>query len=80
MESFVPYIVPKTKFDQAGLEAATQDGDETNFQTQSLKARIMRDDSEKHRWLRIGEEQTTEAAAVAAYQAVLTPANTGSGT
>ena len=74
VESFVPYIVPKTKFDQAGLEAATQDGDETNWQPQSLSAKIMRDDSAKHRWLRIGAEQTTEAAAVAAYQAVLTPA------
>lgn len=72
--TYVPYIIPKIKFDPAGLEAATQDGDETGWQAQELSAAIMRDDTEKHRWKMIGAEQTTEAAAVAAYQAVLTPA------
>lgn len=31
----------------------------------------MRDDTEKHEWKLIGADQTTEAAAVAAYKAVL---------
>jgi phi13 family phage major tail protein len=69
--TYCPVILNKCRFNPEGLEAATQE-DTISFQTQSLEAEIMRDDSANHAWKMIGEDQTTEAAAVAAYKAVLT--------
>lgn len=71
--TYCPVIINKCRFDPEGLEAATQE-DTISFQTQSLEAAIYRDDSANHAWKMIGEDQTTEAAAVAAYKAVLTAA------
>ena len=71
--TYVPVIVKKVKFNPEGLEAATQE-DTISFQTQSLEADIMRDDTATHEWKMIGEDKTTEAEAVAAYKEVLTPA------
>lgn len=71
--TYCPVIINKCRFNPEGLEAATQE-DTISFQTQSLEAAIFRDDSANHAWKMIGEDQTTEAAAVAAYKAVLTAA------
>lgn len=71
--TYVPYILKKCKFNPEGLEAATQE-DEIDWQTEELEATIMRDDSTNHEWKMIGAAQTTEAAAVAAYQEILTAA------
>lgn len=68
--TYCPVILNKCRFNPEGLDAATQE-DTISFQTQSLEAEIMRDDSAKHAWKMIGKDQTTEAAAVAAYKAVL---------
>lgn len=71
--TYVPVVVKKVKFNPVGLEAATQE-DTISFQTQSLEADIMRDDTADHEWNLIGDEKTTEADAVAAYKEILTPA------
>ena len=68
--TYCPVILNKCRFNPEGLDAATQE-DTISFQTQSLEAEIMRDDSANHAWKMIGDDQTTEAAAVAAYKAVL---------
>lgn len=69
--SYVPIILKKVKFNPEGLEAATQE-DEIDWQTESLEATIMRDDSSAHAWKLIGAEQTSEDAAYNAIKAVLT--------
>lgn len=71
--TYAPIILTKCKFSPEGLEAATQEED-IDFQTASLEAEILRDDSSTETWKLIGADQTTEAAAVAAYKAILTPA------
>lgn len=71
--TYTPVILKKIKFNPEGLEAATQD-ENIEWQTESLEATIMRDDSANHEWKMIGAEQTSEADAVAAYKLVLTPA------
>ena len=71
--TYAPIILPKCKFNPEGLEAATQE-EEIDWQTTDLEADIMRDDTAAHAWKMIGADQTTEEAAVAAYQAILTPA------
>lgn len=71
--TYAPIILPKVKFNPEGLEAETQ-GEEIDWQTAELEGDIMRDDSSAHAWKMVGADQTTEEAAVAAYQAILTPA------
>ena len=68
--SYVPYILNKVKFNPEGLEAATQE-EEIDWQTTELEGTIMRDDSTAHAWKLIGAAQTSEAAAVDAYKAIL---------
>lgn len=68
--TYVPYVLPKVIFAEEGLEANTQE-ENIEFQTTELEATIMRDDSANHRWMRIGANQTTEAAAEAVVQALL---------
>ncbi len=71
--TYCPVILTKCKFNPEGLEAATQEED-IDFQTSSLEAEILRDDSTAEAWKLIGADQTTEEAAVNAIKAVLTPA------
>ena len=71
--TYVPVILTKVKFGIEGLEAATQE-ENIDWQTTSLESAVMRDDTEKHTWKLIGADQTTEEAAYAAIQAILTPA------
>lgn len=67
---YVPIVLPKIQFTPETVSAATQE-EEIDWQTTALEANIFRSDDEKHRWLRIAERQTTEAAAVAVYKAML---------
>lgn len=62
--SYVPYALPKVKFNYHDVEAATQEED-IDWQTQSLEATIFRADDSKHTWKKMGEAQTTEASAEA---------------
>lgn len=71
--TYAPIIIKKVKFSPEGLDAATQE-ENIEWQTTALEASIMRDDTAKHAWQLIGDDQTTEEAAVAAYKLVLTPA------
>lgn len=68
--SYVPYMLPKVIFNDLGIEAETQE-DAIDFQTTELEATIMRDDSDNHRWQRVGANQTTEALAYSVLQALL---------
>lgn len=69
--TYAPIVLTKCKFSPEGLEAATQE-EEIDWQTTELEATIYRDDSTNHAWKMIGADQTTEAAALTAIQAVLT--------
>lgn len=68
--SYIPYVLPKVLFAADGIEAATQE-EEIDWQTTELTATVFRDDSEHHRWRRVGEAQTTEASASAVIAAML---------
>ena len=68
--SYVPVIIRKCKFSDPEITAATQE-ENIDWQTQSLEATIMRDDTANHAWRMIGVAQTTEAAAYNAIKAVL---------
>lgn len=70
VEVYVPTIICKVRFAVPGEEAETQ-GDEIDWQTQELSASIMRDDSAAHNWRYIGQEFSTEAAALAALKTKL---------
>lgn len=68
--SYVPYMLPKVIFNDLGIEAETQE-ESIDFQTTELEGTIMRDDSDNHRWQRVGANQTTEALAYSVLQALL---------
>ena len=74
--TFVPTILWKIRFNQLSKSSATQDGDEIDWQTQSLTAAISRDDTADHNWLSEGDDYTTEAEAWAVIAAVLNIADT----
>ena len=67
---FVPYMLNKVAFDPIETSAATQE-DDISWQTQSISGTIMRDDSAKETWKRVGIEYSTEAAAEAALKTAL---------
>lgn len=69
--TYEPVILTKCQFSVFGTSAATQE-DAIEFQTQELEATIMKDDTSNHNWKRVGAAQSTEAAAEAVIQAVLT--------
>lgn len=68
--SYVPVVLTKCIFDVDTIDAETQ-GENIEFQTAELTATIARDDTTNHTWRRIGEAQTTEAAAEAVIAAML---------
>ena len=68
--SFAPYLLPKVQFKDVGIEAQTQE-ESIDFQTSELEGTIFRDDSDNHRWQRVGANQTTEALAYSVLQALL---------
>lgn len=68
---WTPFLIPKTKFTKPTLAAATQEGEEIDWQTTELNARIMRDDTAAKNWRFIGADFETEAAAEAALRTKL---------
>ena len=70
VESFVPTILPKTKFGLFNQSAQTQ-GEEIDWQTQEISANIMRADDANHNWKYVGAGYTTEAEAEQALQTKL---------
>lgn len=70
VESYTPIVLTKARFEQPGLDAATQE-DSIEFQTQELTAALFRDDTSDHDWLLKGADQTTEAAAENVIKAIL---------
>lgn len=62
--SYVPYILPKCRFNFHEVNAATQE-EGIDWQTQALEATIFRADDAKHTWKKMGGPQTTEASAEA---------------
>lgn len=63
--TYVPVVLTKCRFNIAEDAAATQE-ESIDWQTEELEASIFRDDSANHVWKKIGDDQTTEAAAEAA--------------
>ena len=68
--TYAPTVLTKSRFQQSATEAETQ-GETISWQTQDLTAKLSRDDTAKHNWKLVGEDQTTEEAAVAVLQALL---------
>lgn len=59
---YTPVVFTKGTFNQIERSAETQ-GEEVEFQTQELVFNIMKDDSAKHCWNRVGGDLSSEAAA-----------------
>lgn len=68
--SYVPMILTKIQFNEAGMDAATQE-EEIDWQTQELTAQIFRDDSATQVWKRLGTGVATESAAEEAVKTAL---------
>ncbi len=68
--TYVPTIVPKTKFGLFNQSAQTQ-GEEIDWQTQELTANVMRSDDSNHNWKYIGSDYSTESEAELALQTKL---------
>lgn len=68
--TYAPVVLTKARFQQPGLDAATQE-DSIDWQTQELTAQLMRDDTPSHDWKLVGADQSTEEAAVSVLQALL---------
>lgn len=68
--SYVPLVLTKIQFNEASMQAATQE-DTIDWQTQELTAQIFRDDSAKQNWKKLGAGVATEAAAETAMKAAL---------
>lgn len=68
--TYVPVVLTKARFQQPGLDAATQE-EPIDWQTQELTATLMRDDTTNHDWKLVGADQPTEAAAEAVLKAIL---------
>lgn len=60
--SYTPVVLTKVKFAPVNTSASTQ-GESIDWQTQSLTATIMRDDTAEENWKKVGDPQTTERAA-----------------
>lgn len=68
--TYAPVVLAKARFQQPGLDAATQE-ESIDWQTQELTANLMRDDTSNHDWKLVGADQATEEAAVEALKAIL---------
>ena len=76
VESFVPVVYPKIRFQYPGEDASTQE-DEIDWQTQELTADIFRADDANHNWQKLGTEVATEAEAETALKKYLGIATAG---
>lgn len=70
VEIFRPWIYPKLRFAQFTVPAATEE-DDIDWQTTDLEATILRDDTAKHNWQRVGQPLATELEAYNAIRTVL---------
>ncbi len=68
--TYAPVVLAKARFQQPGLDAATQE-ESIDWQTQELTATLMRDDTASHDWKLVGADQATEEAAVEVLKAIL---------
>lgn len=68
--TYCPIILTKARFQTPSTEAATQE-ENIEWQTQSLTADLMRDDSTGHNWKKFAEDQETEAEAEEILKAML---------
>lgn len=68
--TYVPAVLTKARFQQPATEAETQ-GENISWQTQELQAKLSRDDTARHNWKLVGENQATEEAAVEVLKAIL---------
>ena len=68
--TYAPVVLTKARFQQAGLDAATQE-ESIDWQTQELTANLMRDDTSNHDWKLVAADQSTEAEAEAVLKALL---------
>lgn len=68
--TYAPVVLTKARFQQPGLDAATQE-ESIDWQTQELTATLMRDDTASHDWKLVGADQSTEEAAVEVLKAIL---------
>ena len=68
--TYAPVVLTKARFQQPGLDAATQE-ESIDWQTQELTATLMRDDTTNHDWKLVGADQSTEAAAESVLKAIL---------
>lgn len=68
--TYAPVVLTKARFQQPGLDAATQE-ESIDWQTQELTVDLMRDDTTSHDWKLVGADQSTEAAAEEVLKAIL---------
>lgn len=68
--TYAPVVLTKSRFQQPATEAETQ-GETISWQTQELTAKLSRDDTARHDWKLVGEDQATEEAAEAVLKALL---------
>lgn len=66
--TYAPFLLTKARFNTFETAAATQE-DTIDWQTQSLTAVLMRDDTAAHNWKKLAEDQSTEADAEAVIKA-----------
>lgn len=66
--TYAPFLLTKARFNTFETAAATQEG-AIDWQTQSLTAVLMRDDTAAHNWKKLAEDQSTEADAEAIIKA-----------
>lgn len=68
--TYAPMVLTKSRFQQPATEAETQ-GETISWQTQELTAKLSRDDTARHDWKLVGEDQATEEAAEAVLKVLL---------
>lgn len=68
--TYAPVVLTKSRFQQPATEAETQ-GETISWQVQELTAKLSRDDTARHDWKLVGEDQATEEAAEAVLKALL---------
>lgn len=69
--TYTPIIFPRAAFEMIELSAATQDGEEIDWQTQELTAHIKRAEDAKRNWKYVGGDLASEAAAEAVIKTFL---------
>lgn len=68
--TYAPAVLTKARFQQPATEAETQ-GENISWQTQELQAKLSRDDTARHNWKLVGEDQATEEDAEAVLKVIL---------